>query len=91
MEENKTISKLYDNYIETDLKTSKKYIEISKQFVDKIEKFSKKLKKKDKKELDKIINLVFDMNIESERQTYIYAYSLGVKLTTEALYQIREK
>lgn len=91
MEESKTISKLYDNYIETDLKTNKKYREISRQFVNKTEKFSKKLKKKDKKELDKIINLVFNMNTESERQTFIYAYSLGVKLTTEALYEIREK
>lgn len=91
MEEKKEISKLYDDYIEGKIKTSKKYKEISNKFVDRIERFRDKLKKKDKKELDRIIELVFDMNGESERQTFIYAYSLGVRLTTEALYEIREK
>lgn len=91
MEEKKTISKLYDDYIEGNIRTSKKYKEISNKFVDRIERFRDKLKKKDKKELDKIIELVFDMNEESERQTFIYGYSLGVRLTTEALYEIREK
>ena len=41
--------------------------------------------------LDEIINLTFSMNSESEKQVFIYAYSLGVKLTTEVFYENKEK
>lgn len=42
MEEKKTISKLYDDYIEGNIRTSKKYKEISNKFVDRIERFRDK-------------------------------------------------
>lgn len=91
MEENKTILKLYENFRDENCLSSKRYKEISNRFLDRIEKFEKRLKKKDKKELDKIINLSFQMSAEDEKDVFIYAYSLGVRLTMEALYEIREK
>lgn len=91
MKEKKTILKLYTDYIEGNPKTTPKYNEISNQFVDSIEKFRNNLKDEQKKDLDEIINLTFSMNSESEKQVFIYAYSLGVKLTTEVFYENKEK
>lgn len=91
MKEKKTILKLYTDYIERNPKTTQKYNEISNQFVDSIEKFRNNLKEEQKKDLDEIINLTFSMNSESEKQAFIYAYSLGVKLTTEVFYENKEK
>lgn len=86
MKEQKEISKLYYKYVESELQPTKAYTEISNKFLDKTEKLEKHLTKKQKKELDKIIDLIFKMNLKEEEQTFIYAYTLGARLTTEILY-----
>ncbi len=87
MDEKNEILKLYEGYVDGNVPTNRKYKEISNRFVNRIENFRNKLNKKDKKELDRIMDLVFEMNGETEKQMFIYAYSLGVRLTTEALYE----
>ncbi len=89
MDEKNEILKLYEGYVDGNVPTNRKYKEISNRFVNRIENFRNKLNKKDKKELDRIMDLVFEMNGETEKQMFIYAYSLGVRLTTEALYEIK--
>lgn len=86
MRETKGISKLYYKYVESELQPTKEYTKISNKFLDKVELLEKHFSKKQKKELDKIIDLIFKMNLKEGEQTFIYAYTLGVKLTTEVLY-----
>lgn len=86
MRETKGISKLYYKYVESELHPTKEYNQISNKFLDKVEALEKHLTKKQKKELDKIIDLIFSMNLKEGEQTFIYAYTLGVRLTTEVLY-----
>lgn len=91
MKEKKMILRLYESYIAEDYKTSKRHKELSIKFNDKLEKFCENLKNKEKEEIDEILNLVFEMNGESEKQVFIDAYCIGTRLTTEALYEIKEK
>lgn len=86
MREKKELSRLYYKYVESELYPTKEYTKISNKFLDKTEKLEKHLTKKQKKELDKIIDLIFSMNLKEGEQTFIYAYTLGARLTTEILY-----
>ena len=90
MENKKAIIKLYDDYIETEPRTTKQYMQASNQFLDSIERFRDKLPNRKKKQLDKIMDLAFKMSTEDNKQTFVYAYTLGVRLTTDALYEERE-
>lgn len=90
MENKKAILKLYDDYTETAPRTTKQYMQASNQFLDSIERFRDKLSNRNKKQLDKIMDLAFKMNTEDNKQTFVYAYTLGVRLTTDALYEERE-
>ena len=91
MMEKEMILKLYNNYMEEDYKTSKRHQELSIKFNEKLKEFCDTLKATDKKKFDNIINLAFEMNGESEKQVFIDGYSMGVKLTIEALYEKKEK
>lgn len=58
MKKKETILKLYNNYIEEELKPTEEYRKISHEFIDKIESFRNELEESKKEELIETIDLI---------------------------------
>lgn len=91
MNRKETILKLYDEYIESEINITDKYKELSKEFVKIREEFVKKLDNTEQERLDRIVDLLENMNTDNARNVFVQGYVWGTRLTMEALCSGEEK
>jgi len=84
MENKETILKLYKELVEMNVKPTEEYYRKLREYSDYKEKFIKLVGREE--ELDILLNLLLDTEDDLKQQMFIEGYSLGTKLTAEALY-----
>ena len=85
MNENITITQLYEEFLESRIKPSSKYYELSHMAGEIRKSFNEELQEK----TDKFCDLVYEMCAEEEKESFRIGFSMATQLLTDALYMKR--